>query len=205
MTLVSLKILNAPQDGVFRAEFSDGSLLSFSSGYLPEDIDIDSWEEGRELTSSEEEAFRFAAACYLAETAALRLIARAEQSRLRLAAKLQQKGHDSAAVRAVISRLLDRGLLSDERYSERWVRSRLSQKKTQTPLRLMVSLGKRGIDRNTSTGVLEKTLDPETEYALLLDYLDKIGVCEDKKQNIPRVRLKKEGFSSEVLDRFYDL
>lgn len=204
MTLVSLKTAATPEAGAVKAEFSDGSRLFLSTEYLPEDFNLDLWEENRELTAREEDAFYFAAACYRAETTALRLIARAEQNTLRLAAKLEQRGHKAAAVKEVVSRLRDRGLLNDERYSERWVRSRLSQKKKQSPFSLLVSLGRRGIDRDTSRAALEKTLDPETEYALLLEFLEKSGVSGDENPTISRARLKREGFSSETLDRFYE-
>ena len=82
--------------------------------------------EERELSSAEEDAFRFAAACYKAEKAAARLIARAEQNSFGLAAKLERRGHDTRAVKAVISVLSDRNLLDDARYAERWILSRLA-------------------------------------------------------------------------------
>ena len=196
MTIVSLKLDNSSANGLVKAEFSDGSRLSFSSDYLPGGI-----EEGRELTSEDEESFRFAAACYLAEKAALRLVARAEQNSLGLSAKLAQKGHNAAVVKAVITRFLDRNLLNDERYSELWLRSRLSQGKS--PRWLLVSLGKRGVDRHSSHRALEKVLDPESEYALLLKYLGKARIFEAENAGGPRAQLKNEGFSSAVLDKYY--
>ena len=203
MTIVSLKSEDSLSNGLLKAELSDGSELSFSTYYLPEEVKPVFCKEDQELASREEEAFRFAAACYLAEKAALKLIARAEQNSMGLTAKLEQRGHKTAAVKAVVLRLLDRNLLNDERYSELWLRSRLSRGKRISPRWLLVSLGKRGIDRNSSHRALQKVLNPETEYTLLLKYVEKTGVPGDEKEEIPRAWLKCEGFSSAVLDKYF--
>ena len=202
MTIISLKAAPPQEEGVIEAEFSDGSRLLFSNEYLPEDFSAN-LEGGRELTCQEEEALRFASSCYLAEKIALRLIARAEQSGLGLTAKLERRGYDSPVVRAVISRLLDRDLLNDERFAKLWVHSRLSYGKAQSPLWLRVSLGKKGIDRNLALKAVEGLLDPETEYALLLRYLDKAGISDGKNDSFLKTQLKGEGFSYEVLERYF--
>ena len=204
MTIVSLKIEKSSGDGAVKAEFSDGSSLLLIQDYLFDGFDPALWETGRELSSTEEEAFRFAAACYRAEKAALRLIARAEQNSLTLTAKLERRGFGAALVKAVVSRLLDRNLLDDARYAELWIRSHLSRKKANSPRWLKISLGKRGIDRNSTRTALEKTLDPETEYALLLRFLEKAGHPNSKNYGYLRTQLKYEGFSTEVLDRYFD-
>ena len=203
VTLVSLKTSPPLEEGVIEAEFSDGSRLLFSIGYLPEDL-YANLDGGQELTSQEEEALQFASSCYLAEKVALRLIARAEQSSLGLTAKLERRGYDSPIVKAVASRLLERNLLNDERFAKLWIHSRLSYGKAQSPLWLRVSLGKKGIDRNLSLKAVEDLLDPETEYALLLKYLEKVGVSEGKNENFLKTQLKSEGFSYEVLDRYFN-
>jgi len=149
--------------------------------------------------SPDEEASRFTALCYKAEEAALRLIARAEQNSFGLMVKLERKGFDTTVIKAVISGLLDHGLLDDERYAALWLRSRLV-KKAQSPKWLIVSLRKKGIDRHSSHKALEKVLDPDAEYALLLRY-----IAEQKsKDSCNKAKLKYEGFSSEVLERYFD-
>ena len=212
MTVVSLKIVNSRKTELLEAEFSDGSRLLFSGDYLPEDMkpdsrNHDSWNynslEGRDLAAWEEEAFRFAARCYLAEKAALRLIARAEQNSLGLTAKLERRGYDASVVKAVISRLLGRNLLNDERYAELWIRSCLARK-TQSPLWLLASLQKRGIDRDTAKRTIKKVLDEETEYSLLLKYIEKIDILDNNIKNGSKTKLKCEGFSPEILNRFFD-
>jgi len=202
--IVSLKAAPPREEGVIEAEFSDGSRLLFLSEYLPDGLKAD-LDDGRELNAQEEEAMRFAASCYQAEKNALRLIARAEQSVLGVTAKLERRGYDHPVVKAVVSRLLDRDLLNDERFAKLWVHSRLSYGKTQSPLWLRVSLGKKGIDRNLAANAVESLLDPETEYALLLRYLEKAGLSGGRNESFLKTHLKSEGFSYEVLDRYFDL
>jgi len=202
VTVVSLKAAPPREEGAIEAEFSDGSRLLFSNEYLPDGLKAN-LDDGRELSDQEEEALQFAASCYRAETAGLRLIARAEQTTLGLTAKLERRGHNYPVIKAVISRLLDRDLLNDERFARLWVHSRLSYGKAQSPLWLRVSLGKKGIDRNLSSKAVESLLDPETEYALLLKYLEKAGLSDGSNENFLKTRLKNEGFSYEVLDRYF--
>ena len=213
MTLISFKAENSRPKGIFRLEFSDGPSLLLASRYLSETTDPLLWEEAainekntgnvRELTSYEEESFRFAAACYEAEKSALRLIARAEQNSPVLKAKLQRRGHNPAVVHAVISSLLDRNLLDDRRYAEQWIRSRLSSGKITSPFLLNASLGKKGISRISSREAMDTVLDKETEYALLLRYLRARG--RDIKNAISqKIQLKKEGFSADVINRYYE-
>ena len=203
MTVVSLKAAPPREEGVIEAEFSDGSRILFSNEYLSEDLRA-SLNDGRELSGQEEEALRFAASCYQAEKAALKLIARAEQSTLGLTAKLERRGCDSSVVKAVISRLLERNLLNDERFARLWVHSRLSYGRARSPLWLRSSLGKKGIDRNLSNKAVESLLDPETEYALLLKYLEKAGISDGKNESYLKTQLRGEGFSYEVLERYFE-
>ena len=207
MTLISLKNENSLADGVRKAEFSDGSSLFLSIYYLPGEINtvLEETPEkyaGWEFSPADEEAFFFAASCYKVEKAALRLIARAEQNSLGLTAKLGRRFSDSAAVKAVVSRFLDRNLLDDGRYAERWIRSHLSG--NRSPRWLLVSLAKRGIPRGVSLDALETVLDPETEYIQLLNYLEKTGFPKHKGRISLRAQLRFEGFSPAALDRYFD-
>ena len=224
MTVVSLKPDYSRRDGTFKAEFSDGSSFLFSPEYLPDRFDPALWETsvlntaavntganstgpeyaGRDLAQDEEEAFRFAAACYRAESSALRLIARAEQNSLGLTAKLERRGYDAAVVKAVIFSLLDRNLLNDQRYAEIWLRSRLLAKKAESPRRLLFSLRKRGIPRDSSSEAMKTALDGETEYVLLLRYLENAWSGDGKRTISLKSRLRYEGFSLAAIDRYYD-
>jgi len=214
MTVVSLKTGNpgtgSATQAVIKLEFSDGSSLLFTKDYLPDALLSDGeknaalWAVGRELSDGEEEIFLFAAACYRAERIALRLIARAEQNSLGLMAKLERRGIDADAAKTVVSCLLDKNLLDDKRYAEYWLHSRLALRTSLSPRLLLIALGKRGIDRESSRDTLDKVLDPETEYALLLRYLEKARLSEDKERSFLRAQLKYEGFSFSVLNRYFD-
>jgi regulatory protein len=214
MRLLSLKPGDTRREGVFKAEFSGGVSLLLAADYLPEGGAAAFLETaakkpateyaGLELVGSEEEAFRFAAACYKAEKTALRLIARAEQNSLGLAAKLKRRGHSAAAIKAVVSCLSGRNLLNDGRYAERWLRSRLPAVKALSPRLLLSSLAKRGIPRDASLEALKTTLDEEAEYALLLHYLEEVGSSEHKRGVSLKARLRYEGFSLAVINRYFD-
>jgi regulatory protein len=154
---------------------------------------------------TEEETAQFTAACSVAEKLALRLIGRAEQNSLALAIKLEKRGFEAVVAKEVILRLLDRNLLDDARYAELWIRSRLSCGKKLSPLRLLSSLAKRGIDRESSQKALKNALDPEAEYSMLLNYVKKSNTSKKEKTWIQKSKLKMEGFSPAVLDRYFIL
>ena len=159
------------------------------------------------MSTENDENSQFTACCNKAEAIALRLIARAEQNSLGLTTKLEKKGFDPQVAKTVISGLLDRGLLNDERYAELWLRSRLL-KKTESPKNLFFSLMKRGIDRNSAKKALEKVLEPDTEYALILKFAENPGKSKNLKygKKLPlKALLKYEGFSAECINRYFDL
>jgi len=205
MTVVSLKAEQSHSDGAVKVEFSDGSTVLLSVDYVPEGYTSSAvWQSGGELNQADEEIFRFAASCYRAEKAALRLVSRAEQNSLGLTAKLERRGYERAVVIAVVSCLVNKNLLDDRRYAEFWLRSRLTYGNIKSPRWMRVSLGKRGIDRSSSVKALEEVLDPETEYALLLKFIEKNKATEMEKAVSQRIRLKREGFSSAVIERYFD-
>ena len=208
MTVVSLKTGEFGSDGAVKVEFSDGTSLLFTPEYLPEgqfpEKDPVLLKIDHELSAPEEEAFRFAAVCYQAERIALKLVARAEQNSQGLISKLERRRYDAVVAKTVVSHLLSRNLLDDGRYAELWIHSRLTAGNAPTPRWLLASLEKRRIDRTFSRKALMNVLDPETEYALLLRYLERKVVSEDKKPRLLRAQLKYEGFSFDVLQRYFN-
>jgi regulatory protein len=75
---------------------------------------------------------------------ALDLLARREHSRLELATKLGARGHDDAAIAAVLSQLEQEGLLSNRRFAQSFIRARVA--KGQGPVRIRLELAQRGIE-----------------------------------------------------------
>jgi regulatory protein len=63
-----------------------------------------------------------------ARQSALRLLARAPQTRRGLVRKLQARGFGAAAVRAAVSRMAELGYLDDRAFAENWTRARLSSR-----------------------------------------------------------------------------
>ena len=209
MTITSLKPENSFYNDAFKIEFSDSSSLSLAVHYLPDEMASGIPEKGalyagRELSSGDEEIFGFAAACYRAEKIAARLIARAEQNSFGLTAKLERRGFDAAAAKAVVCFFSEKNLLDDTRFAERWILSRLKGRKALSPGWLLASLRKRGINRVSAEKALKNALDPEIEYDLLLKYLESSGFSGKKLELSSRFQLKKEGFSREVIEKYSD-
>jgi regulatory protein len=204
MIIISIKSGNG--DDSQRIELSDGSLFSYKNCYLP--ADSPGVAEGLELNAAAEEGFRFASACLRAEKAALQLIARAEQNTFGLFRKLKKRGHDSACVRAVIGQLCETGLLDDRRFARFWLESRI-RCQASSPRLLLAALCAR-VDRDDAEAVLKETLDNETERALLERYMQKLRrklkTSDDDSASTRSLRyaLKSEGFSSSVIQAFFD-
>jgi len=204
--MVIVSIRHESDESLRRVELSDGSLFSFKPCYLPPVFNI---AEGIEINEVEEGNLRFASACLRAEKAALRLIARAEQSILGLTRKLEKRGHDSACVRSVISQLCESALLDDRRYARLWLDNRISRQST-SPRRLLIALSARGIDRDDTAFALKEALDDEAEFLLLKRYAEKLQrkrkINSDGDADGPSLKylLKSEGFSSLAIKRFLE-
>jgi regulatory protein len=207
MTVVSLKTGAGEGADLVKIGLSDGSFLSVNPCYLSDyGKDLLSWENCGELPPETESMLRFAASCYRAEQSARRLIARAEQNSTGLSFKLGRRGYDSACVSMVISYLAGLDLVNDSRFAERWLRARLARKggKIPGPRRLKAMLRSRGIGREDADTALDVILDHEAEWALLQSFVrqapsaGKTGVYSLKNL------LKYEGFSSSVLDRYFE-
>jgi len=98
-------------------------------------------------------------------------VARAEQSVAGLTRKLAARGYAKAEIQAVVEDLVERGLLSDRRFAESWLRQRLRRRKPASPHELELALRQRGISREISRAALAAILDSEAETSLLRRYL----------------------------------
>jgi regulatory protein len=189
---------------IIRIGLSDGALFSLNTAYLPRSLQEGAcFFPGREISAEEDGAIRFAAACYRAERAALRLVARAEQTCAGLKHKLEQRGHGADQARAAVACLEELGILDDRRFAERWIRSRLSRG-ADSPLALMGGLCRRGIDRNIAREACKTALDFDTETDLLGKFITKKYPAPLPEDRLLRIALRREGFSSPVLERYWD-
>jgi regulatory protein len=207
MTIVSIK--SGTGEELKKIELSDGSFFSFKTCYLPplfnEELYTMGKAEGREISVDEDRAFRFASGCLRAEKAALRLIARAEQAVFGISRKLEQRGHESACVDAVVSRLVELGLLDDRRFARLWLEARLCGR-ASSPRRLLAALCGRGIGRDAAEAALKNCLDGEYEADLLDRYVNKKGLPLPEKADLRSLRylLKSEGFSAPVIQQYLE-
>ncbi|MBT8082896.1 MAG: recombination regulator RecX [Gammaproteobacteria bacterium] len=108
-------------------------------------------EEISDLLPDQEED-RFSSAQEIRKKA-MDLLARREHGREELAKKLANKGFVRTIVDDQLARLADEGLLSDTRFAESFVQSRINQGKG--PARIRADLGQRGIPDGVIEGVLE--------------------------------------------------
>ena len=74
---------------------------------------------------------------------ALGLLARREHSLRELRSKLTLRGHEAATIESVLDELAARDLVSDERFAEAFLRSRLER--GQGPLKIRAQLRERGV------------------------------------------------------------
>jgi regulatory protein len=118
--------------------------------------------EGAEISPADAERLLGASRSYLAERAALALLARSEHSRLLLCRKLLKKHHDPAAASQALDYLEASGRLSDARYARAWLSER-GLKKVEGRRRLEGELAKRGIPRETAAAALDEFFSAHDE------------------------------------------
>ena len=90
-------------------------------------------------------------------------LARREHSRRELEVKLLRKGTSSDVAAAVVERLEKDRLVSDERFAEAWVRSRVN--KLFGPLKIRAELGNKGVDDALAERALAEYADDWDEAA----------------------------------------
>jgi len=88
-----------------------------------------------------------------ARESAIRLLARREHAVLELRHKLQQRGFAPAIIETVLQQLVAEDLLSDNRYAEIYVLSRID--KGYGPWRIRRELSERGVSEEIITTVLQ--------------------------------------------------
>ncbi|WP_231471460.1 regulatory protein RecX [Thioalkalivibrio sp. HK1] len=84
---------------------------------------------------------------------ALNLLARREHARAELERKLAAKGSPLDAIREVLDRIQSQGLLSEERFAERYAASR--KERGYGPLRILDELRERGIGDDLAEGTVD--------------------------------------------------
>jgi regulatory protein len=168
--------------------------LGLSPVSLAAGVDLD---EGEILLLS------LAAESYEAEKRAGALLARAEQSSRILALKLEKKGYSKKAIRIALERLTLEGSLSDSRFAEAYVVSRLSRR-AEGPASLVAALRERGIDGDTAKTAVSVVLGPEERASALAKAATKELRRSGSDKGEVRRRLHALGFKSEEISDFFD-
>lgn len=199
MTVQSVKTGADPE--VLKVGLSDGSLFFIRTNYLDPPIPLDRsaalpWE----LTEEENQGILFAGECFRAERAALRLIARAEQSSFSLARKLEQRGYAETAVRMVLKRLEVLRLVDDQRFAELWIEDRLPRR-AEGPGKLSALLQARGINRQIAEAAVRRMVTETVELDLIRRFIQKNGMDSQNGDFKFRQTLLKTGFSHSAIRR----
>lgn len=129
------------------------------------------------------------------------MLARREHSRVELQHKLQGKGHPAALVEDVVTALVREGLLSDKRFTEAYVHSRM--RRGFGPVKIRAELRERGVESE----LIEQYLHMSSmEWNNLINEVrgKRYGgrVPEDFKERARQARfLQARGFTSDQIRR----
>jgi len=142
---------------------------------------------GVELDEDESIDLVVAAKATEAEARGASLLGRAEQPRFLLRAKLVDRGYPAMAVDLALDRLEAEGFLSDRRYAEAWVRSRVERAvragnssrsgtaRAEGPSSLFLSLRARSVSETEAKAAIASVLDDETRRTLLAAAIARIS------------------------------
>ena len=135
-----------------------------------------------------------------AKSVAVRLLSRREHSAFEIRDKLQKRDFDEAEIAQAIVELQQGGWLSDERYTEVYIRMR--QLKGFGPIRIAMELNERGVKQAIVEAFLDAN-DESWQQTLVQQYQKKCRnkLIEDYNDKAKRIRfLQYRGFP---LDQIY--
>ena len=136
-----------------------------------------------------------------AKSVAVKLLSRREHSAFEIRDKLQKRDFEEAEITRAISELKQGGWLSDERYTEAYIRMR--QQKGFGPIRIAMELHERGVEESIVEAYID---DSEESWQQILQrqYLKKYKnrPVEDYNDKAKRIRfLQYRGFSLDAIYR----
>lgn len=197
-SLFSLVISNIEESHfeVLKITLSDARSFYTRSVYLREELFI-----GDEFSESVVENLFVATRCYLAECKAMRLLNYADNSRFMLEVKLTKKGFTKSEISPALDYLEEKAFLSDRRFAESWLRSRL-RLKAEAPFVLQAGLMARGISAKLASEVLRTFLNETSETEICnLALAKELKKTKDKEKVFSR--LQKLGFSYSVIKKVW--
>jgi len=149
--------------------------------------------EALELGEDDASTLDFARRAYAAERDAMALLARAEHTRIGLSLKLMKKDHRDDARNRALDRLSSAGSLSDARFAEAWLRSRVARR-AEGRGKLLAGLLARGVPGDIAQEALARLYEGEDEREICLAAMEKLertGKSGDKMV----IALLRKGFS----------
>ena len=144
---------------------------------------------------------------FLIKATALRILGRREHSSKELKDKLKQRGFTAKNINSVVENLIDLNFLSDERFTEVYVRSRFKYKK-KSPKAIYYDLLKKGVDKELIQNELE-AIDEEKifENARELAMKKFKSLKARNARDIPdklRNHLAYKAYSTRIINRIID-
>lgn len=162
-------------------------------------VDSEQIDYGAVFDEEETSDLMNAGFAFAAEQQAMSYLARCEQSRFMLEAKLAKKSHERVAVQVALDYLEERRLLDDSRFAEAWLRNRMITK-AEGPSRLTAELSKRGVDRNTARDAVAeffKTVSIDDLFERSVEKLTRLGKSGDKlEQALLRLGFDRKHFKN---------
>lgn len=131
---------------------------------------------------------------------AIRFLSIREHNVNELKLKLKQKGYDLYIIDKVITELLDKDYLSEERYIRSFVSSN-NKRHPEGKSIILARLCQKGADRVLSKQVVNELYTPEYTKNLIEKAYDKI-LKQGKAQEV-RIRLARLGFLSAEISMFF--
>lgn len=122
---------------------------------------------------------------------AIRLLSRREYSRQELVERLAVKGHEPVAIHDCLDDLAERGLQSDARFAESFVRSCIQR--GQGPMKIRIELERRGIDREQVSAIFADC-DPSGEPDWCSLACEALARRYSSPGGTPRERARRERF-----------
>ena len=184
---MTLSEIEQTAPGVWKITPSGGSAFFFRDAYLVS-LSPDQLEEVRyasfplELADEPYKDMLSAALSYNAERMAMAYLARAEQCRTALTAKLSKKGCAGRDIAAALDYLEACGYLDDRRFAGAWLRSR-SIDHAEGRRRLAAELAARGIAREDARAALDDFFSDHDEGELCRKALERsMKTCRDRNR-----------------------
>ena len=153
---------------------------------------------GAQFSGDEETDIIDAGIVFGAEKKAVDYLARAEQCRFGLTAKLTAKGFDKKSISRALDYLEQKEYLSDARFARAWLNNRKISK-SEGRIRLAAELASRGICKETAASALDEFFENTSEEDLCRRAFEKchrLGKDREKTQSY----LQRCGFSFKLIE-----